>query len=567
MKQGIRKRLEKGMALGLMAVLMLGACGEKNMENASNVTEPSDVSSSEAVENDTKGESMTPVETEPPEKVNEKLLDRVIADPASITYADSYSFEKLTFESVEYVDFDCLLEAEKAEVADGVFVKTEKAGYSGEGYLDITDNADFCMKVDIPASQYYRITVRHCAGDHKENPLLFNGEKALDIFSEKGDWVETTVDGVFLEKGENVITLGPGWSWFSLDSIHIEDGEALSDTLYENVAGTLSNSYANLKTQNIYQYLKAVYGKRTLTGQCTNYGTNTETDALNLGLGKYPALRTFDFIYDSMSFCNRNPKATDVKLAIDWSKEGGLVAFDWHWYAPCKECAFYTKDTSFTLSNAVTKEEIALLDYEDIQKLYAEGKVSVETVMLVADIDNISELMQRMEDENVTVLWRPLHEAGGGWFWWGASGADSYKWLWQLLYERMTNYHGLDNLIWAWNAQAADWYPGDEYCDIVSMDIYNGAHDYGASPSTFEALSSWANHGKLVTLSECATMPDPDLIVRDNAYWLWFAVWNWDYIVVNGTTELSDAYTSFEMMEKVYNSEVMITRDELPAFE
>ena len=187
--------------------------------------------------------------------------------------------------------------------------------------------------------------------------------------------------------------------------------------------------------------------------------------------------------------------------------------------------------------------------------------------MLVADIDNISELMQRMEDENVTVLWRPLHEASGGWFWWGASGADSYKWLWQLLYERMTNYHGLDNLIWVWNAQAADWYPGDAYCDIVSIDIYNGAHDYGASPSTFEALSSWANHGKLVTLSECATMPDPDLIVRDNAYWLWFAVWNWDYIVVNGTTELSDAYTSFEMMEKVYNSEVMITRDELPVFE
>ena len=69
-----------------------------------------------------------------------------------------------------------------------------------------------------------------------------------------------------------------------------------------------------------------------------------------------------------------------------------------------------------------------------------------------------------------------------------------------------------------------------------------------------------------VTMSECATMPDPDLIVRDNAYWLWFAVWNWDFIVKNGTTELSDAYTSFDMMKKVYNSDVIITRDELPDF-
>ena len=34
----------------------------------------------------------------------------------------------------------------------------------------------------------------------------------------------------------------------------------------------------------------------------------------------------------------------------------------------------------------------------------------------------------------------------------------------------------------------------------------------------------------------------------------------------NGTTELSDAYTSFDMMKKVYNSDVIITRDELPDF-
>lgn len=35
----------------------------------------------------------------------------------------------------------------------------------------------------------------------------------------------------------------------------------------------------------------------------------------------------------------------------------------------------------------------------------------------------------------------------------------------------------------------------------------------------------------------------------------------------NGTTELSDEYTSFEMMKKVYNSKVVITRDELPDFD
>lgn len=549
----LKQRLGISIALLTACCMTFTACGKKDSAG----TDSADA------ETNADGEALN---TEADNYVSENLPVRTAVDPAAITYADSYQFEELSYEGMEEAEFSTILEAEAADSAEGITVK-EDADCSGGGYIDVSNNTSFHMTVEIPASQYYKITVRHCAGDHKENPLLFNGLKAMDIYSEAGDWVETTVDGIFLEKGTNEITLGEGWSWFSMDSIQIEKGAALSDSIYENVSETLSNPYANQKTQNVYQYLKAVYGKRTLTGQCTDYGNNTETEALNLGLGKYPAIRTFDFIFDSMSYCNNNPSGKDVNLAIDWSKEGGLVAFDWHWYAPAKECAFYTDDTSFQLSNAVTELDLALADFEDVQALYQEDKISVETVMLIADIDNISGLMQRMEDENVTVLWRPLHEASGGWFWWGASGAENYKWLWNLLYERMTNYHGLDNLIWVWNGQDAEWYPGDDYCDIVAIDIYNSAHDYGASPSTFAELASWADNGKLVTMSECATMPDPELIVRDNAYWLWFAVWNWDYIVVDGTTELSDAFTSFDMMEKVYNSEEMITRDELPTFE
>lgn len=499
------------------------------------------------------------------ETVNETVTGRAKVNPADITYASTYSFEKLTYSGIEKMDFSTVAEAETAQENAGVTLKTDKKGYSGEGYIDISDNTAFELSVDIPASQYYKITVRHCAGSHKENPLLFNGLKVMDIVSENGDWVETTMDGVFLEKGKNKVTLGEGWSWFSIDSIRIENGESISDSIYEGIDDTLCNPYANLKTQNIYQYLKAVYGKRTLAGQCTDYGNNTETDALYLGIGKYPAVRTFDFIFDSMSFCHGTPQAKDVDLAIRWSNDGGLVVYDWHWYAPYGECAFYSKDTSFSLANAVTDVDLSKVDDAELENLYANGKISIEAYRIIKDIDNISALMQRMEDANVTVMWRPLHEASGGWFWWGASGADAYKWLWKLMYHRMTDYHELDNLIWVWNAQSADWYPGDEYCDISATDIYNQAYDYGTSPGLLAEMTGWSD-GKLVTMSECATMPDPDLIVRDNAYWLWFAVWNWDFIVKNGTTELSDAYTSFDMMKKVYNSDVIITRDELPDF-
>ncbi len=492
---------------------------------------------------------------------------RKTVDPGEVIPAESYSFEKLGYDGIEEQDFYVHLEAEDSAPGTGVSVKSDKADCSGGSYADISDNSGFRLTVDIPSDQFYKITVRHCAGGHKENELRFNGKKVFDIYSEAGDWVDTVTDGVFLSKGENTITLGSGWSWFSIDSIDIEDGSSIDDGVYGGMSETLSNEYANLKTQNIYQYLRAIYGKRTLAGQCTDYGNNTETDALYKGLGKYPAVRAFDFIFDSPSYPYPNDRpAKDYDLAIEWSKDGGLVVYDWHWHAPCREPDFYSEKTSFRLSNAVTDEDLAHMDLKDIKKLYDGGEISEEAYKLVSDIDVISGYLQKLEDNNVTVLWRPLHEASGGWFWWGASGPEAYKWLWRLMYERMTDYHELDNLIWVWNAQDEGWYPGDDCCDIAAIDIYGAAHDYGVSPATLADMREWSGGDKMVTMSECATMPDPDLIVRDNAYWLWFAVWNWDYIVKDGTTELSDAFTDFDMMKKVYDSEVIITRDELPEF-
>lgn len=493
--------------------------------------------------------------------------ERRTVDPDKIKYADSYGYEKIIPENTEKVDFNITLEAEDGELSSGAAVKVAKSGFSGSGYVDISDNAGFKISVDLPASQFYKVTVRHCAGSHKENALCFNGVKTLDIYSEDGDWQETTANGVFLEKGVNEITIGKGWSWFSIDNIKIQNGEPISDSIYSGVTDTLCNPYANLKTQNIYQFLKAIYGKRVLAGQSTGYGRTVESDAIYLGVGKYPALRNFDFLWDSYSHCGGKPEGKNIDLAIDWSRGGGLCAFSWHWYAPYKESAFYSKDTSFDLSKAVTDEDLAHMSLEDIKALEKDGKITREAYKIVQDIDNISGLLQRLEDNNVTVLWRPLHEASGGWFWWGSAGVEPYKWLWKLLYQRMTDYHELDNLIWVWNGQNKDWYPGDEYCDIVALDIYNSPYDYGVSPDKFTALSDWAGNKKLVTMSECGTMPDPDLIIRDNVYWLYFAVWNSDYIVVDLTTELSEKYTTVEEMKKVYNSEVVLTLDELPKFD
>jgi mannan endo-1,4-beta-mannosidase len=134
------------------------------------------------------------------------------------------------------------------------------------------------------------------------------------------------------------------------------------------------------------------------------------------------------------------------------------------------------------------------------------------------------------------------------------------------MFERQTNYHKLNNLIWVWNGQDQDWYPGDEYCDIAGTDIYAEKRSYSALPDQFMKTVNYSGGTKMATLSENAVMMDPDMMVRDNTYWLYFAVWYGDFII-DSTGQVGDTYTESTMVNKVYNSDAVITLDELPVFE
>ena len=80
--------------------------------------------------------------------------------------------------------------------------------------------------------------------------------------------------------------------------------------------------------------------------------------------------------------------------------------------------------------------------------------------------------LKLLHDANIPVIWRPLHEAAGGWFWWGKN-ADSFKKLWIQMFDYFKA-QGLNNLIWVWTSETgdADWYPGDAYVDIIGRDLY-----------------------------------------------------------------------------------------------
>lgn len=310
------------------------------------------------------------------------------------------------------------------------------------------------------------------------------------------------------------------------------------------------NKSASVQAKALLGYIADNYGEKTIAGQYAADSDNKELELIHEVTGRYPALRLADIGEDGESA---------VASSLRWEERGGIVGLMWHWKAPF-DGGLYAKETGFDLGKAVYsgKENLALKTPEELKKLESEKKISPECLALLQDIDEISAELKKLSDAGVPVLWRPLHEAAGGWFWWGSAGKEPYYWLWDLLYERQTVYHKLDNLIWVWNAGDPDWY---KPCDIAAADIYSD--DGSPYKSEFDRLSKVGTGRKPVALSECGTIPDSDLMAKEGAVWSFFGLWYGEY-VMDKFGIYNTQFTSKEQLIKTYNSEGTITLDELP---
>lgn len=160
-------------------------------------------------------------------------------------------------------------------------------------------------------------------------------------------------------------------------------------------------------------------------------------------------------------------------------------------------------------------------------------------------------------------MWRPLHEASGRWFWWGASGKDAYIALYRYMYDYFTQEKGLDNLIWVWNGQSAQWYPGDIYCDVISWDEY----DSSKFDADYKALVEMGTD-KVIALSENGPIPKEPYGMNCN--WAWFMTWNDSGDAGNDNEDgdfwSNEKYNTLSHRKEIYNHNDVRTLDELPDF-
>lgn len=330
----------------------------------------------------------------------------------------------------------------------------------------------------------------------------------------------------------------------------------------------LVNPNATAEAKKVYEVLRYLYGRKAVSGTVAHVNWNIrEAQNVHEWTGRWPAINVFDYM-QMWASKEVNPKGwldyRNVDDAINWWKEGGLVGCMWHWNVRANN------GTDWTSSPGTESGQTSFSPARVIIEGTPENKQALK------DIDQVAGYMKLLAKENIPILWRPLHEAAGNstefeggkaWFWWGADGPEAYVRLWRMLYDRLVNHHGLNNLIWIWNSQMNDaaWYPGDAYVDIVGRDNYE-ALQYPLMKE-FKQLSA-AYPTKLITLAECGNGDEVKMspwskIWAEGSRWSWFMTW-YDYDYNEGKKAAEDhQFANPAWWKDAWESGVVVDRSEM----
>ncbi len=249
---------------------------------------------------------------------------------------------------------------------------------------------------------------------------------------------------------------------------------------------------ATPKARQVLEYLQGLPKRadhRVLSGQNAGHGAAVVSGYkhyvgdLQSQTGKWISMLGVDYGFDAVP---ADIAAANGVIKQHWAA-GGLVTVSLHFANP------FTGGDSWDRSGV------------DLSQL-----VSSSTAAGAKWLDRLEKVaagLAELRDAGIVVLWRPLHEMNGDWFWWSAKDdgfatqAEFTK-VWQHMFDLFTKSKGLHNLLWVYapNAQldaggtkpTTYYYPGPGMVDVVGLDIYvdalNANIDSNGSYTSLTAL-------------------------------------------------------------------------------
>ncbi|MEV6343100.1 glycosyl hydrolase [Actinoplanes sp. NPDC051851] len=291
----------------------------------------------------------------------------------------------------------------------------------------------------------------------------------------------------------------------------------------------------------VLEYLGRISGTATLSGQYNRQPLATPSmwsqRAYDI-TGAWPAVWGQDFEFEASEVAARQ---TMVDEAISQWSAGSLVTLSWHVCPPtvAEPCDYYD-DVRGDLTDAQWTE------------ILTDG--SALNTAWKARLDAIVPYLAQLRDAGVEVLFRPLHELNETAFWW--SGHTGSPALYRITHDYLLA-QGLTNLVWVWNVDdwaastaLAKYYPGADYVDVVTLDVYRNRFP---TQEYYDAIRAIAG-GKPIALGEVASVPAPaDL--AGQPLWTYWLPWA-EYLV-------DAAYNTDDAIRATYADGRTVNRDEV----
>jgi mannan endo-1,4-beta-mannosidase len=288
--------------------------------------------------------------------------------------------------------------------------------------------------------------------------------------------------------------------------------------------------------------------------------------------GREPALLGSDiagFHPEGSDIYHEVMKGSVARVRFWWEQKGGVIQLLYHWGNPMhpRGSAWKGRPEGSTPP--------------DIGKMVTAGTEEYKTFH--EKLSYTADYLEELAEARVPLLFAPLHEIDGGWFWWtDVETPENTAALYRQMFDYLVNKRGLHNLIWVYHAAHScnriqgrrgwdtksvtdeqfeeevafrrRYYPGDEYVDIASLSTYGNrqlgwGHGWADARARAYELMQGVAPGKPLAVNETSEPIHPLMAQEEGLSWLWSRVWHGAPV---------------DWMRYTFNHPHMITLDELP---
>jgi mannan endo-1,4-beta-mannosidase len=217
--------------------------------------------------------------------------------------------------------------------------------------------------------------------------------------------------------------------------------------------GTVLDFLATLPTQSSNKFIVGQHAT-TLPNDYDDYVVG-----LGNATGYYPGIYEVSFQMGSGGSNNYESVLNEV---LNHWEESELVSVQWNPYNP------WTGEFYGSFGSEI-----------NITELLTPGTAANTTWM--AWLSDLADYLEKFEQAGKIVLFRPMCEMNGQWYWWGGRPQSDYIALWQQVHTYMSDTRGIDNIIWVYASVASShlsipfdyYYPGDAYVDVFGANNYD----------------------------------------------------------------------------------------------